>query len=425
VYDADWAPDGEHLAVIDRKDERWRLEYPIGKVLLETDNWISDIRVSPDGKNVALFRHPPASKDDRGVVVLVDQAGNQKVISAEWEALEGMAWTPDGKEVWYSAAQSGDQYCVRASTLAGKERAVFCGTDGTRIHDIAASGKTLVSTQRQNVTMAAVEHGSNTQHDLTSLGMSIDPRVTPDGAEVVSTDPSERGGSDYAVYVQKLSGGTPVRIASGGYGSDVSDDGKWVLVVMPGDTSGRVQVVPTGAGETQTLQWDGFELSSANWFPDNQHILLFGGPVGQSVGLYMTDRSGSAPKMLLKDAPAWADVMPDGEHLLLLRDTTLVQRSMKDGSEKNLRALLPGEKPVDWSREPNHLFTQIVAPTQVRVDKIDLLSEKRETWQVFQPKNYDGTGFSVQELTITPDGKWMLLSYVGQQGEFYTSETLR
>jgi eukaryotic-like serine/threonine-protein kinase len=425
VYDADWAPDGEHLAVIDRKDQRWRLEYPIGKVLLETDNWISDVRVSPDGKNVAIFRHPPASEDDRGVVVLLDQQGNQKVISAEWEALEGMAWTPDGKEVWYSAAQSGDQYCVRASTPSGKERTVFCGTDGTRIHDIAASGKTLVSTQRQNVTMAAVEHGSNIQHDLASLGMSIDPRVTPNGEEVVSTDPSERGGSDYSVYVQKLSGGTPVRIASGGYASDVSDDGKSVLVSMPGDATGRLQIVPTGAGETQTLQWDGFQLSSANWFPDNQHILLFGGPTGQPVGLYMTDRGGSVPKMLLKDAPAWADVMPDGQHLLLLRDTALVQRSLKDGSEKTLSTLLPGEKPVDWSREPNHLFTQMVTPTQVRIDKIDLLSDKRETWQVFQPRNFDGTGFSVQEITITPDGKWMLLSYVGQQGEFYTSETLR
>jgi eukaryotic-like serine/threonine-protein kinase len=424
VYDADWAPDGEHLAVIDRKDQKWRLEYPIGKVLLETDDWIGDVRVSPDGKNVAIFKHPPA-KDDRGVVVLLDREGKQKVISAEWEALEGMAWTPDGKEVWYSAAATGDQYCLRASTRKGAERTVYCGTDGTRLHDIAASGRTLVSTDRKRVTMAAVEHGSGNERDLTTLGTAIFPRVTPDGAEVVSTDPSERGGSDYSVYVQKVSGGTPVRIGGGGLGSDVSDDGKWVLVGMPGDSNGRLQIIPTGTGETQTLQWDGFQLSSANWFPDGKHILLFGNPAGQPLGVYMTDRNGSAPKMLLKNAPAWADVMRDGEHLLLQQDSTLVERSLQDGSERKLRTLLPGEVPVDWAKEPNHLFTQMVGPTQVRIDKIDLLSDKRETWQVFQPKNQEGNGLSVEEISITPDGKWILLSYEAQEGEFYATETLR
>lgn len=52
-------PDGNELAVIDRSNDKWRLQYPIGKVLLEGEGWMSDMRVSPDGKQVALFRHPP------------------------------------------------------------------------------------------------------------------------------------------------------------------------------------------------------------------------------------------------------------------------------------------------------------------------------------------------------------------------------
>src|ERR1700690_4067407 len=86
VAAADWSPDGTELAVIDHTDRKFRLQYPIGKVLLEGDNWISDLRVSPDGKQVALFRHPP-SGDDRGDVLLVDRSGHVSTISGGWESL--------------------------------------------------------------------------------------------------------------------------------------------------------------------------------------------------------------------------------------------------------------------------------------------------------------------------------------------------
>lgn len=425
VYDADWSPDGNDLAVINRQNDKWQVEYPIGKVLLTTDNWLSDVRVSPDGKHVALFQHPAASKDDRGVVLLLDRDGKQKVISREWEALEGMAWAPHGKEVWYSAAESGDQYCLRATTPEGKERVVYCGTSGTRLHDITPTGRALVSTQEGRFTTAVIQHGSKDEHDLAGMGSSINPRLTPDGSEVVSTDVSEHGGSDYLVYLQKTTGGAPIRLGDGGYGTDISDDGKWVLVVLPGQSEGKVQVIPVGAGESKTLHWDHFQVSSANWFPDNQHILLFGGPVGQSIGLYMTDRNATPPKMLVKDAPGWADVMPDGQNLLLLEDNTLVERSIKEGSEKKLRTLQPGEQPVDWAKEPQHLYTQIVTPTQVQIDKIDLTSDKRETWQVFEPKEQQGSLLNVLQVSITPDGRWMMINYQDQLGEFYASDSLR
>jgi hypothetical protein len=50
VEDADWSPDGKELAVIYQKDARGRLEYPIGKVMAESSGWLSNARVSPDGR---------------------------------------------------------------------------------------------------------------------------------------------------------------------------------------------------------------------------------------------------------------------------------------------------------------------------------------------------------------------------------------
>jgi hypothetical protein len=129
--------------------------------------------------------------------------------------------------------------------------------------------------------------------------------------------------------------------------------------------------------------------------------------------------------MLMKEAPAWADVMPDGENLLLVEGDALVQRSIRDGSEKKLGALEERETPLDWAKEPLHLFTQVVSATGVTVKKLDLVSGRRETWYEFEPRNQDGAMLNVENGSITPDGKWMMFNYAVPVGQFYVSETLR
>jgi Tol biopolymer transport system component len=55
VMAADWSPDGESLAVLRRVNGHTRLEYPIGKVLVEDIPWsLWVVRVSPDGDRVAF-----------------------------------------------------------------------------------------------------------------------------------------------------------------------------------------------------------------------------------------------------------------------------------------------------------------------------------------------------------------------------------
>jgi len=153
--------------------------------------------------------------------------------------------------------------------------------------------------------------------------------------------------------------------------------------------------------------------------------LLFASPPGQPVGLYMTDRKGTAPKVLLKEAPEWADVMPDGENLLLLpADNTLVQRSIQDGSERKLTTLQEGERPLDWAKEPMHLFTQIVGATSITVNKLDLATGRRDVWYEFKPPNLDGM-LNALRGSITPDGRWIMFNYIVPVGQFYVSETLR
>ena len=62
----EWSPDGVAFAVVRAPQWRYRLEFPLGKVLYETTGWISHPRVSPDGDAVAFVDHP-AFGDDLGM----------------------------------------------------------------------------------------------------------------------------------------------------------------------------------------------------------------------------------------------------------------------------------------------------------------------------------------------------------------------
>src|SRR6266852_2992235 len=73
VQDIDWAADGESMAIIRYVPENshWRLEYPIGKVLLDGINWISHPKISPDGKWIAFADHENPDGDDEGSLAVI------------------------------------------------------------------------------------------------------------------------------------------------------------------------------------------------------------------------------------------------------------------------------------------------------------------------------------------------------------------
>src|SRR4029077_1718446 len=120
---ADWSPDGNNLAVVRDVGGRNRLEYPVGKVLYETGGGISPPRISPKGEMVAFLDHPLPG-DDSGSVAVVDLTSNKKKISGDWYSIQGLAWSADGREVWFTATESGLDRDLSAVDLSGQKRLV-------------------------------------------------------------------------------------------------------------------------------------------------------------------------------------------------------------------------------------------------------------------------------------------------------------
>jgi eukaryotic-like serine/threonine-protein kinase len=425
VLDADWAPNGTDLAIIDHDQKNWRLQYPIGKTLLEGPNWISDLRVSPDGERVAFFRHPP-NVDDRGDVLLMDRSGKIATLSTGWESLEGLAWSPSGKEVWFSAADTGEQYCIRAVTLSGKVRTVHCGTASTRIQDFTAASRALVATDDPRVSMAFLEHGAKEERDVSWLDNAYNPRLSRDGAQILFTDQSVMAGTDYSVYVRRSDGSAPVRIGSGGFGTDISPDAKWALLILASATDTKIQIVPTGPGQPVSLHWDNFRPIWGAWFPDSEHLLLVGHS-GETRGVFITDRHGAPPKFLSPTAPGVRPEVSSEGNSVLVGDTEGHSGvfTIATNTFKLVPGMLPNESVVAWTSDPQRVFTQVQTPTGLNIYKLDLTSGKRELWQAIIPKDQVGLRPMINEIAITPDGHYMSYAYRTQLSQLYRTDNLK
>ena len=137
---ADWAPDGQSMAVI-RGPFRGggHLEFPIGKVIYEPKSWVSHVRFSPNGEFLAIADH--VQQGDDGRVVIVDRQGNRKASSSYYSTVQGLAWAPGGKEVWFSAVPSGASRSIYALDFSGKERLIYRAPGGLTIHDVSRDGR--------------------------------------------------------------------------------------------------------------------------------------------------------------------------------------------------------------------------------------------------------------------------------------------
>ena len=120
---ADWSPDGNNLAIVRDVGGRNQLEFSIGKVLYQTSGWISHPRVSAKGDLVAFLDHPLPG-DDAGSLRIVDLTGKVKTLAAGFQTIQGLAWSADGGEIWFTACELGLKRAIYAATLGGRERLI-------------------------------------------------------------------------------------------------------------------------------------------------------------------------------------------------------------------------------------------------------------------------------------------------------------
>jgi Tol biopolymer transport system component len=326
VDGADWSPDGSSLLVVRRSGPRLRIEFPIGKTLYESGAAIKSVRVSPKGDRVAFTEHVLLT-DNRGDVVMVDLAGKKTILAGGWEDLGGLAWSPDGREVWFSASNSGADRRLYAVTLDGKLRLVARVPGNFILHDIASDGRVLVSHGTMQAVMLGLVPGDTKERDLTWLDFSIAADLSADGKTLLFTEQGVAGGPQYAVYTRGTDGSPAVRLGKGN-----------AQAPLPGREMGACP----GPGSSAPARAPAHGSRRAAAPAPPCHRELHGGVVGAGrQGGDVRGRGSRAPDPDVRPGPGRRSAAPgDSGRRLRLRQGDLAGRPVRGGHDRHrIRAL--------------------------------------------------------------------------------------
>ncbi len=310
---ADWTPDGLDLAVARSRFGRNVLEFPGDKVIYKPQGWVSHVRFSRDGNLLAFADHVPTGDDGR--IVVVDREGNPKVSSSFYSSIEGVAWSRDGSEVWFTASPGGAARAMYAMNLAGKERLVVRVPGTLSLQDITKDGRVLITEDTPQIMMMALPPGEKNEKNLSWFDWSLLADISPDGKTLIFDESGEAVGARYGSFLRKTDGSPAVRLGDGAF-SALSPDGKWVAAL---DLSSPVQIqlLPIGAGQPRRLTNDALQHIRAAWIPDGSGLVCVAAEPNHPPRSYLIDLTGKT-RPITPEGTAGTGVTADGKNLLAL-----------------------------------------------------------------------------------------------------------
>jgi serine/threonine protein kinase/WD40 repeat protein len=418
---ADWSPDGKSLAVLRRKQGKSLLEFPIGRTLYEPPQHLFGIRVSPKGDLVALIEEAPGGTS----IAVVGSARRKRTLSTGWFQAQGLAWSPRGDEVWFTASRAGQARALWVVSLSGRERLVTQVPGRLTLQDVAPDGRVLLTHENVRRELVGMASGESRERDLTWLGYSWPMGLSRDGRTLFFCETSEESRLA-TLYVRKTDGSAPVRIGEGMVQdvAGLSPDGRWVFSSQPAPGGVRYVLLPTGAGEPKPLTIQRIdEVGDVRWFPDGEHLLVTGSAPGKKPRDYVIDLAGGQPRPITPEGVSESVISPDGKSLLAIdAQDGLSIYPVEGGEARRAVEKAPGE-PMQWSADGKSIYLWHEGIFN-RVDKLDLASGRTELWKEFQPSDPTGV-LVVQPMLLAPDGKSYVYTYVRVLSDLYVVEGLK
>jgi eukaryotic-like serine/threonine-protein kinase len=429
---ADWSPDGSNLAVVRDMGGRNRLELPIGKPLYQTGGWIGHPRVSPKGDLIAFADHPQQG-DDSGSLAVVDLAGNKKLLSSQWFTIQGLAWAPNGKEIWFTASRSGTDRTLYATSLDGKQRIVARLPGALMLLDIAKDGRVLLVRATWRRELLGVFASDPKQHELSWLDYTFPSDLSADGKTLLfdeeggggALDYSKSGGLTYAVYIRKTDGSPAVLLGEGGAVA-LSPDGKWVIAQTQ-ESPSQFRLLPTAAGEPRDLTKDNVNHSWAHWFPDGKRILFSADEPGKGVRFYIYDLgSGKSAAISQEGVNGTAFALsPDSQQIAAIGpDQKGYLYPVAGGEPRLVAGINQGEQPITWSADGRSLYIYQPGELPARVYRLDVQSGQRTLWKELMPSDPAGVE-NIGPIYMTPDAKSCVFGYHRMLADLYLVEGLK
>jgi Tol biopolymer transport system component len=394
---------------------------PPGQVIYESSGGLTSVRVAPSGKWLA-FVDNPVPPDNRGSVVITDTAGRVVARTSEWQGVTGVAWSPDGREAWYCAGQTGESTDLIAMRPDGTERVVGRFPGWVTLYDIGRDGRILLAAANHHHGIYARPASTDAERQLSWLDVSTATDISPDGQTLLICQESVGGGPLYAVFLRGIDGSPPVRLGEG-LGCSLSPDGKWALAIHFGPPY-RLLLLPTGTGEPISLPRGHIEkYLNARWLPDGKGIVFVGSEAGRPWHAFIQNLQGGLPRPITPEEVTGTIVSPDGRFLAAIsRDQQLYAYPIAGGDPQLIARLLQDESVLQWASDGRSLYVGRRGTT-MSVSRIERETGRRMPWRTFSVPDPAGTAF--ESAVLTPDGRSYAYTYCCLLDDLYLVSGLK
>jgi eukaryotic-like serine/threonine-protein kinase len=433
-----WSPDGKFLSYVDRSSpqspysiwllsvenlERRQLTWPPAQNLFDMVP-----AFSPDGQTLAFLRLSSARVSDIYLVPI--GGGEPRRLTFDNTEIDGLAWTPDGREIVFASDRGGGYGLWRISVTGGTPERLAVGGDNDFSPPLSHQGNRLAVSRQGNrlayvqsafdtniwrIEIPELKGGNNPPTKLiASTNLDQGPQYSPDGRKIVFE--STRSGS-YEIWVCDSNGTNLAQLTSFDRTTGTprwSPDGRHIAFDSRIETNSDIYVTGAEGGSPRRLTTDTSDDVVPSWSRDGQWIYFASNRTG-GYQVWKIPAEGGEVVQVTKQGGFAAFESPDGKFVYYTALKPGIWRVAVEGGEAT-PVLVDQPKLGYWGywavvdggiyfvnvEVKSHPTIQFFSFATGRLTQIATMDKEAVVL---------GPGFAV-----SPDGRWILYAQVDQSG---------
>ncbi len=434
--DPAWTPDGRSLVYENQADgEVWTCgvsgENPRLLVQVARDEIASELRMSPDGKMIAIAVRSSGGGPSGGIGVADISTGKVRMLTDNGPTTLSPAWSPDNRFIYFASSRGGTLNIWKIGADGSGLRQVTAGQGDDTELDVSSDGRRLIfATMRLNIGLSQFDtqvragesrikaltsdparnefgpayspggthlafftnlkgvelegigmadvSGANATQVVRDARINLFPRWSPDGTRIVYFSVNDHGkDSDYRSVA--ISGGAPQMILQGGsdFIFDVGRDGR----LLYAKDSGEMRAYDPRDSKVVTLGKVPENAWLFRWSPDQNSIAYLISATRENdpaSGVWVTDFR-SAPRQVFRGWVCWFAVDAKGDIFVLKGKDDLNGEVWKVQWDGLRLSRAPGTLALLYN--PNYLHSKTQSQFDVSPDGLHLAFQTQQVLQ--------------------------------------------